>query len=217
MRESDEFIEVKKAPSHVPTVQGQGMRELMHRVLIAAGLVTGATVSAYVMVLYLPTFAIRQLHLQQVTAFASTTVSGIVALIVTPMAGAASDRFGRAGVMRLGLILVGLAIFPLFVLLLSQPSLGTLLLCQLVAGLLMSLYNGPLVALMAEIFSTRERTFGISLGYNIAVTLFGGFAPMILTLLINVTQSNTAPAWYVLLAVLISFWSVSAAAKRPHY
>jgi MHS family proline/betaine transporter-like MFS transporter len=192
---------------------GTGARVIA--ILTCAGLVMGGTVSAYVLLLYLPTFAVRQLHLPPSTAFASAAVMGVVSLVVSPLAGALSDRLGHGRVMAFGLIGVALSIIPTFGILLSHPALSTLLVLQVAAGLLLGFYSGPLVGLMAAIFPTHERTFGIAVGYNISVTVFGGFAPAILTLLIHVTKSDMAPAWYVLLAILVSLVSLAVVTVRP--
>ncbi|MGF6873994.1 MFS transporter [Paraburkholderia sp. MM5477-R1] len=213
MHETEEFTATQSEARHGERQQ-TGTRELLGAILTCVGLVMGGTVSSYVLVLYLPIFAIRQLHLPPATAFASAAAMGLVSFVVSPLAGALSDRFGRSRVMGFGLVGATLSIIPTFGILLSHPTLTTLLVCQVAAGFLLAFYSGPLAALMAEIFPTRERTFGISVGYNISVTVFGGFAPAILTLLIHVTKSDMAPGWYVLLAMLVSLASLAAVTAR---
>jgi MHS family proline/betaine transporter-like MFS transporter len=44
----------------------------------------------------------------------------------------------------------------------------------------------------------------LSVAYNFAVTIFGGFAPFFITWLIASTGSNMAPAIYVTIAAAIS-------------
>ncbi|MGS0891969.1 MFS transporter [Burkholderia stagnalis] len=213
LRETKEFAVTPDEARHRER-QRTGARGRLSAILTCMGLVTGGTVSSYVLVLYLPTFATRQLHLPATTAFASAAVMGLVSLVVSPFAGALSDRWGRARVMSAGLAGTALMIMPAFGMLLSRPTLATLIACQATAGFLLSFYSGPLPALMAEIFPTGERTFGISVGYNLSVTVFGGFAPAILTLLIHVTQSDMAPGWYVLLALMGSLASLAAVTMR---
>ncbi|AOJ85243.1 hypothetical protein WS87_00345 (plasmid) [Burkholderia sp. MSMB0856] len=217
MHETDEFAATQSAPGGANASRRPRRTGLCARsaaILACVGLVMSGTVSSYVLVLYLPTFAIRQLHLPPATAFASAAAMGLVSFVASPFAGALSDRFGRARIMAFGLIAAALAIMPAFGVLLAHPALATLIACQLAVGLLLSFYTGPLAALMAEIFPTHERTFGISVGYNLSVTLFGGFAPAILTLLIHTTKSDMAPGWYVLLAILGSLGSLAAVVGR---
>ena len=65
-------------------------------------------------------------------------------------------------------------------------------------------YAGACPAFHAEIFPTRVRYTALSIGYNIAVAIFGGFAPFIATFLIKVTGNNHAPAAYVVIAALVT-------------
>ncbi|MDE2609470.1 MAG: MFS transporter, partial [Burkholderiales bacterium] len=62
----------------------------------------------------------------------------------------------------------------------------------------------PMPALMSEIFPTRARSTGLSLAYSLGVTVFGGFAPFIVTWFIGVTADKLAPSYYVLAAAVIS-------------
>jgi MHS family proline/betaine transporter-like MFS transporter len=54
----------------------------------------------------------------------------------------------------------------------------------------------------------------LSLGYNFAVTIFGGFAPFIATSLIAYSGSNLAPTYYVIVANFISLIAVGLLARR---
>jgi adenylate cyclase len=52
---------------------------------------------------------------------------------------------------------------------------------------------------------TRVRYTALSIGYNSAVAVFGGFSPFIATWLIGVTGSTLAPSYYVIEAATITF------------
>lgn len=54
------------------------------------------------------------------------------------------------------------------------------------------------------------RTTGMSLAYNLAVTIFGGFGPFIIAWLIRVTQTPVAPSFYLIFAALISLVALVA-------
>ena len=57
---------------------------------------------------------------------------------------------------------------------------------------------------MASLFPARTRVTGLSLSYNLGVTLFGGFAPAIFTWLSATTHNNTAPSFYLMAMALVS-------------
>jgi MHS family proline/betaine transporter-like MFS transporter len=48
------------------------------------------------------------------------------------------------------------------------------------------------------------RYTALSIGYNTAVAIFGGFAPFIATYLVSATGSPYAPAFYVIAAALVT-------------
>ncbi len=71
-------------------------------------------------------------------------------------------------------------------------------------GILLSSYIAPSVVLICELFPTRVRLSGISLGYNIAVSFFGGLAPLLALSLIRSTGIIIAPAFLIMAAAIIS-------------
>jgi MHS family proline/betaine transporter-like MFS transporter len=70
--------------------------------------------------------------------------------------------------------------------------------------MLIATYTGPILAAFAELFPTKVLSTGLSVAYNFAVTIFGGFAPFLMTWLIARTGSNMAPALYVTVAAAVS-------------
>jgi MHS family proline/betaine transporter-like MFS transporter len=54
------------------------------------------------------------------------------------------------------------------------------------------------------LFPTRVRYSGLSIGYNLAVMLFGGFAPFIATWLVFETGNSLAPTFYVIGCAIVT-------------
>ena len=70
---------------------------------------------------------------------------------------------------------------------------------------------------MAGIFPARTRVTGLSLSYNLGVTLFGGFAPAIFTWLTAVTHDNAAPGFYLMAMAVVSIVAIVMVNRRhPH-
>lgn len=176
------------------------------RVLVAAGCVGVATLSVY-LITYMPTFAQRNLHLPPYSGYIGATVAGLVTLVVAPLVGKLADRVGSVTVMvpsaLLGLVLA----WPMFKVLVANPSIASLTVVEIILGLLMAFYFAPLPALMSAMYPTNIRTTGMSLSYNIGVTLLGGITPVVLTWLIA-TYSLLAPSFYYIAVAVVSLVSL---------
>jgi MFS transporter, MHS family, proline/betaine transporter len=177
--------------------------------LTALGVSVLYLVSAYVLLVYMPTFALRQLQLPFSGALQATAVASCLVVVCAPIAGAISDRIGRKPMLQLATLGYLLLTYPAFAMLSAWPSIALLTVVQSGFAVLMSIYCGPLVSVLAELFPTRMRSTGVALAYNL-VAVVGGFAPVIITWLIAVTGNPQAPAFYVIGAAVISgaalFW-----------
>jgi MHS family proline/betaine transporter-like MFS transporter len=206
-RYADETVEFRsmqrsKAHSRV-TLKGGKLRTL-----ISFGLVVLCNVGMYT-VLFMPTFATRQLGLSASDGFVAGLLTGGIQLVLIPIVGAITDRYGRLPSAFLSGLSILLLIWPLFYWLASVPTFQTLLVVQAVLGVLLSVYMGGLPALMSELFPTSIRTTGLSVSYALGAALFGGFAPFINAWLLVVTGSNLAPSYYLMLAAVISLASLT--------
>ncbi|CAJ0791427.1 Proline/betaine transporter [Ralstonia mannitolilytica] len=173
------------------------------RLTLAIGAVVVGTVATY-LILYMPTYAVKQLGIPASAAFSATIATGITQMIGAPIFGHWSDRIGRTGIMIGAATLFLLLAYPAFAVLAAHPRFGVLIGMQLFLGTIVSAYFGALPALLTELFPTQTRTTGMSLGYNIAATVFGGFAPFIVTWLIGATGSPLAPSFYLTAAAAAS-------------
>ncbi|MBB4511440.1 MFS transporter [Paraburkholderia fungorum] len=182
--------------------------------LLAVGIVAQSTVGVYVLQLYMPMYAVKQLHMPAAASFGVVVLNGGLQFLLSPVMGALSDRTGRIRIMLTTSILMGVLIYPMFALLQSHPTLGWLLLLQGTAGIFKAAYSGPMPALMSEIFPTQVRSTGLSIGYSIGVTIFGGFAPTIVETFIHLTGDKLAPSYYVLIAAVLSGLSLVVVAWR---
>jgi MHS family proline/betaine transporter-like MFS transporter len=178
-------------------------REHWDRLLMCVGIVVLSTSANYI-ILYMPTYAIRQLHLPQMLGFIATAVGGVLLTVGAPYFGHLSDRIGRVRLMAAVCILFAVSAYPAFVLLVAHPTLAGIvgIVCWL--SILKAAYSGVLPALMSELFPTATRSTGIAVAYNISVPIFGGFAPLIASWLVAVTHSSLAPSFYLIGTSLLS-------------
>src|SRR6202008_4989964 len=126
-----------------------------------------------------------------------------VFVLLLPLMGWLSDRVGGRPLLIASCIGYAVLGYPFF-LMASSGNIGLAVLAQLLMVLLYVPYAGACPAFYAEIFPTRVRYTALSIGYNIAVAIFGGFAPFIATFLVSETGSNYAPAAYVIAAAVVT-------------
>jgi MHS family proline/betaine transporter-like MFS transporter len=172
--------------------------------LLGIGVVAGSTGFNYVHKVYMPTYALTQLHFPPTSAYLGAAMVGLVQSFAGPFFGALSDRIGRYRVLCVAFPLVCITSYPMFLILNISPTLGTLVAVQAFVGALNAACLGPISALLAEIFPTNTRSTGLALSYNLSVTLFGGFAPLIATSLIAASGDKLAPSYYVVSTAVLS-------------
>ncbi|MEN7531246.1 MULTISPECIES: MFS transporter [unclassified Cupriavidus] len=182
----------------------QVLRDHPREVLAGLGVTILWTVCTYVLVFYMPSYAKQQLGLPLGATFQSTAICGAIILVLCPLMGMLSDRVGRKRMLTVVALAILVLAYPLFHWLNVAPTTATLLKVQIVLGILLAAFTGPAPAVLAEQFPTEVRSTGLSLAYNFAVTIFGGFAPLIVTWLIESTHNKLAPAYYVIAAAAIS-------------
>jgi MHS family proline/betaine transporter-like MFS transporter len=181
--------------------------------LIGAGLVAVGTASTYFSI-YIPTYATTHLHLPAATGYIVTVVLSSIAMVLIPLAGNLADRVGYTRMMLPAAILMLLSFYPVFRFITRHPSLPTLLTGLVFNELLQDAYLCALAAVMATIFPARTRVTGLSLSYNLGVTLFGGFAPAVFIWLIALTRNNTAPSFYLMAMAVLSITALIAVRRR---
>ncbi|MGE3989691.1 MFS transporter [Pseudorhodoplanes sp.] len=202
-RHVDETMEFKSLQvSRFPVKEA--FSDSKKRLLVCLGVVALCTVSMYTVVLFMPTYATRQFGLTTSVGFLGGLLVGVIQLVLIPVFGALSDRYGRLPIAFPSAVAMLVVFYPLFSWLAAAPTLQTLLIVQGIIGVLIAAYMGPLGALMAELFPARMRTTGLAISYAFAVAIFGGLAPLFNTWIIAVTGNILAPAFYLILAAAIS-------------
>ena len=209
LEETEEFEQARATPgSNLPLPAM--LRTHAHSVLVTFGLVICGTITYYVVLIYMPTFARTQLGIPLEDAFKAQIVALLCLTVVIPLVGALSDRIGRKPPMLVGTAACLVVLIPLFEHLHAHPDLLTLMATQAALCSLIGIFYGPLSTAVAEQFPPGVRSTGLSLAYNLAVMLFGGFAQFFVTWLIGVTGQPIAAAYYVMFGAVIGFGATLA-------
>ncbi|MFJ9085504.1 MFS transporter [Streptomyces sp. NPDC102384] len=130
--------------------------------------------------------------------------------VAVPLAGALTDRVGRRPVYAAGAVLGGgwgFIAFPMM-----DTAHDGVILAAIVIGLLVHalMYAGQ-PALMAEMFPTRIRYSGISLGYQVTSIVAGSLAPIIAVALLERFDSSVPIALYLAAASVVTLVAVVCA------
>jgi len=209
VHEPASFAEHKPEAAPLRSLFGR-QKELM---LLAIGLMVISTAVNY-MLNYVPTYATKNLHLSGSVAFTSTLLAGVILTVVTPIMGLWAERVGRVPLMWGSLVLLIVTIYPAFKLVVDHTTPTTLILLVCWMALLKSIYFSTVPSVMADLFPMGTRASGMAISYNVAVTVFGGFAPLICTLLISVTGTSLAPGYYLMAMSVLSGLALLRSQKR---
>lgn len=200
MLETPEFLEAEK-PETVPIM------DLLRRHPLAVLLALGVSIisnSSFYILAYIPTYAVKTLHLPASTGFTATLAGGIILAVGSPLFGHWSDKIPRPLIMVVACWLFVLTSYPAFWLMAALPSLAACIIAVCWLQLLKSGYSGVLPSLMSELFPVDTRAIGVALGFSTAVSIFGGLAPLVATSLIAVTGDPLSPSYYLVVTAVLS-------------
>ncbi|NTZ84076.1 MFS transporter [Burkholderia metallica] len=168
---------------------------------VAAGtlLVIGGTSTMYTIVFFLPSFLTLTLGMPASISLLSGCTAGGVMLVGSPFAGRFADRLRRRKPMlRTVCAISTVLVLPAFHAMRTWPSVFTVLAVVIVLIGLMTLSSPAGFVMILEALRPEVRATSLGMIYALGVTIFGGFAQLIVSALWRATGSFYAPAWYVL-------------------
>ena len=182
------------------------LRYAPKQLLIIFGLTSMGGTLYYIFFGYMPSYLETHLGYQTNSALAMESIFLIAMLFWVPFAGFCGDQIGRKRVLIITSILVILLAFPCFYLLETNVH-GAVVIAFLLATLLSSFEQGNSLAAVVENCPANVRYSGIAFSYNLGTALFGGTAPLIITL---ITQYGgvIASAYYLITMAIITLFSV---------
>lgn len=211
--ESPVFAQLKATKTEATLPILEVIRCYPRNVLLAMGARFSENASFYIFTVFVLTYATVNLGLKKADVLNGVLVGSALQFFAIPLFGALSDKVGRRPVYLGGAVFMVLFAFPFFWLVDTKTTAGVW--AAIVIGLIgHSAMYGPQAAFFSELFGTRVRYSGASLGYQLASPLAGGLAPLIATALLGWSDGKPWPiAAYLVGMALITVVCVWLAAE----
>jgi len=177
--ESPAFKEVKETGTQADKPIVDLVREHKRDVLTAMGMRIAENGCFYIFTVFVLAYGEDTLKLSKNTMLTGVIIAAALGLLTVPFYGWLSDRHGRRKLYMAGAVFTLLFAFPFFALLDTKEPVLIWLAIVLAVNVGHDLMYGPQAAYFSELFATRMRYTGASVGYQLASVFGGGFAPLI--------------------------------------
>jgi len=207
MTETDDFVH-KKESIPINLIIPSVLKKYPREIFVAFGLCAYSTACTYVLTINITSFASTTLGLPMDKIFLVQIASALWMVAMIPFFGYLSDLFGRKVIITFGVITSFLAVYPFYAWIVADPTITKLFIMQFSLFTLIGITQAPMPALFAESFPTHVRATALSISYNFAIMIFGGFSPFIVTWLVQASGNAVAPTWYVLATASMAFAAI---------
>jgi MFS transporter, MHS family, proline/betaine transporter len=165
-------------------------------------LVATYNIAHYGLLSYMPTYLTNTLGYDESHGLVLMIIVMIVMMMGISYVGKFSDRVGRKPLLLSGFIGFFVLSLPAY-LLIGVGNYVTVFLGLAILGGLLLLFVGVFPSVLPALFPTGIRYGGLAIGYNLAVSIFGGTTPLVLTALESATGSNLVAPMYMMIAAVI--------------
>ena len=210
--ETPAFAKMKerRADAMMPIVEV--IRKYPKQVLLAAGARIAENGGFYIFSVFMLLYATQHAKVERSVALTGVMIAAAFDLVAIPFYGHLSDKIGRRPVYLFGAAMTGILAYPLFWLFDTGSTPLVWLGLVLVFTFAHAPMYGPQAAFLSELFGTRVRYTGASLGAQLASIVAGGLSPFIATALLP-RYGRVGLSLYLAAMGLITIIAVLAAAE----
>jgi MHS family proline/betaine transporter-like MFS transporter len=200
--ESPVYEEAKKSGTLSQTPLKDAFTKHPMRMFEAFSIYLFVTIPFYMISIYMISYSQSHLGLTSENALLINSVAMASMFLTIWPAAKLCDRYGRKPVLMTAILLMLALTAPAFHMMQGGEFMSVLL-GQVILGLILGIYLAPVPAVLVEIFPTSIRFTGMSLSYNFCA-IIGGFTPSAAEYLIRETGSTTGIMYLLIFAGVCS-------------
>ena len=179
------------------------------------GINLAPAIAFWVIYTYLITASLHKLALPLSQRLMINSVGLVILAISCVMSGKIADKIGKARLLIIGFAGLFIATPALFFWSIHSLALVPTVVMMIIFSIILGMIFGPISAFVVETNRHAWRHSTVSIGYNLAASIFGGTAPLIIAWLTHTTGSSYIAAGYLMLTAVISLVIVWRVVKNP--
>jgi MFS transporter, MHS family, shikimate and dehydroshikimate transport protein len=216
MEETAAFRQVKAKNEVVQMPIVEIFRDHRRPFFTAVGLKISEIAYASIAGVFIMSYATSHLGLSRGLVLNGAFIASLVALVSIPFFGWLSDRVGRKTMFYAGCAFSALFAFPMFWLLDTRDPAIVILTIVLAISFGQMVMFGVGAPWYSELFTTRLRYSGASLGFQVGAAISGGLSPLIAALLMTWAGATWPVSIFLILCALITAIATYAAPETAN-
>ena len=202
-RESPVFKAIVQTNNIIKMPVVQACKHYLPAIIYSSLISSVLAVVIYLLIGYFPSYFIANLQMSIHQAMIVSFIGLFILTFCVPIIGSLVDRFGAYKIFAAGACCFLLSA-PLIFELLVRGSVLSAVGCVAFSAVLLSLIAASILPIITSVFPANVRCSGVSMGYNLSMSLFGGTTPLIAMMSCQYVGIDTAPMLYLALAAVMS-------------
>ena len=186
-----------------------GFRSYARPIVCGLIIIGSGTIGTYIFQ-YMATYGQNTLHLSARLSLTGEFANNAISILAILVGAAVSDRKGRKHTMLVPQLLFCVLIVPCFLWLTTQRDATSFIGANLILSYVSGYMYGAVYAAISESIPKQVRARAFALVYALPVALLGGSTQLVVTWLLEVTQSPMSIAWYLTAISLLGFGAMYA-------